>query len=115
MDLITLAAAKKGSNGGGGGTLTPATDTKLGGVKVGDGLSIDNTGVLSASNSKTIITLIKDASDEYWNRYYTQCNGTDITAQELKQKLVQGEDIVWLYDTYDNLERPIVYCFPGYS
>lgn len=49
MDLITLAAAKKGSNGG-GGTLTPATTTKLGGIKVGDGLSIDNTGVLSASS-----------------------------------------------------------------
>lgn len=57
MDLITLAAAKKGSNGGGGGTLTPATTTKLGGVKVGSGLAIDSEGVLSASGGGEQVTI----------------------------------------------------------
>lgn len=39
----------KGNGGGGGYTLPVATATRLGGVKIGDGLSIDSAGILSVS------------------------------------------------------------------
>ena len=43
------------AGGGGGGsvsyTLTPATDTQLGGIKVGTGLTISAAGILSATGS----------------------------------------------------------------
>ena len=39
----------KGNGGGGGYTLPVATATRLGGVKIGDGLSIDASGILTVS------------------------------------------------------------------
>lgn len=43
-----IGAADEGGGGGGSYVLPVATDTRLGGIKVGDNLSIDRYGVLSA-------------------------------------------------------------------
>lgn len=43
--------------------LTPATATELGGIKVGDGLSIDSNGVLSTNTSGSILIVRIDEAD----------------------------------------------------
>lgn len=53
--------------GGGTGKLPIASETTLGGVKVGNGLSIDETGVLSSSGGGSVVELTQaeyDALDE---------------------------------------------------
>ena len=54
-DLDSSQWVDAAAGGGGGGavsyTLTPATDTQLGGVKVGTGLTISAAGILSATGS----------------------------------------------------------------
>lgn len=61
----------KYTNGGGGGYVLPtATDTRLGGVKVGSGLTIDSGGTLSADGT--------DLSD-YWTSAQTESAITEAT------------------------------------
>lgn len=49
--LINAISSGSGEGGGGGYTLPIATDTVLGGVKVGNGLSIENDGKLNVNAS----------------------------------------------------------------
>lgn len=51
MDITSYMMGKKVGGGGGGYTLPPATSNTLGGIKVGTNLSIDNSGVLSATDT----------------------------------------------------------------
>lgn len=57
-----LKAIAEGSGGGGGGsyTLPIASATRLGGIKVGDNLSIDGNGVLSAQTGGSITVYEKE-------------------------------------------------------
>ena len=56
MDITSYIMGKKAGGGGGGYVLPPATSNTLGGIKVGDNLSIDGSGVLSAAAGSGFVT-----------------------------------------------------------
>ena len=55
-DEVLLAFAKKGGGGGGGYTLPTATASRLGGVKIGSGINVEEDGTISASGSYVLPT-----------------------------------------------------------
>lgn len=60
IDTAIKEASESGGGGGGGGdtyVLPVATKTRLGGVKIGDGLKVDDQGLLSADPQSYIIPI----------------------------------------------------------
>lgn len=55
LNALDLSFVTPAVQGGGGGALPIASPSALGGVKVGSGLSIDGTGVLSALGSGSVV------------------------------------------------------------
>ena len=64
----------KGNTGGGGYVLPTATDTRLGGVKVGSGLTIDSGGTLSADGdgAKETILVLNSTGDTQQAELYSE-------------------------------------------
>jgi len=65
MELSSyMAGVKAGeAKGGGGYTLPPATTNTLGGVKIGDGISVTNDGTISASGGSSITPVIIEITE----------------------------------------------------
>ena len=71
IDEVETTIAGLSGGGGGSYTLPVATDTILGGIKVGSGLTITN-GVLSATgggSGDTVITIIPQSKNNYTATY----------------------------------------------
>lgn len=60
-----------GGGGGGGGDLLPATATRLGGVKIGNGINVTSDGTISVSN-----TILEGS----WNATSTSSIGAVVTS-----------------------------------
>lgn len=117
--LVTVNWNKQcsdGQGGGGGGStyiLPPATDRTLGGVKVGNGLSVTPDGTLSATGSG-------EGGDDAFgsNVLYSTDNLDDIpedkeiAAGDVRAKSVEAYTIGWDVPYEENLESAI-YTFPA--
>lgn len=79
---------------GGSGDLPIASADTLGGVKVGEGLSIDSDGVLSASGGILIVPIYSDEGT-------AKC---DVTYSEIRQAVIDGKAVFGVGDagSYQN-------------
>lgn len=93
MELSSyLAGVKTGeSRGGGGYTLPAATSSTLGGVKIGEGISVTNDGTISASSGKTPIMInITDYLMDLFNEYYN--NGEEYYEADISSEVQEQFD-----------------------
>lgn len=72
VDVNWRTTCKSGGSGGGSYVLPTASETVLGGVKVGEGLSIDGNGVLSSQgggsiDSGAVLSLVNSAITDFSN------------------------------------------------
>lgn len=75
---------KYSGNGGGGGYVLPtATDSRLGGVKIGSGISVDSGGTISATDSGKIVVNLDNTSQAERATLYTQLWAVSGTVNEL--------------------------------
>ena len=65
-DIVDRIEALEEGGGGGGYVLPAATDETLGGVKIGEGLSITEEGVLSADSSVVDYSTTEQATGQKW-------------------------------------------------
>lgn len=61
-----------------GGTIEPATASTLGGVKIGEGISVTSDGTISAGASVLIVNDVSDTLDKTWQEIYDAVNGGSI-------------------------------------
>lgn len=94
--IINFSNIGSGSGGGSGYTLPIATETRLGGVKIGSGLTIDHsTGVLSASGgtgSQISVTQVVTAGTKIAT-VSVDGVGTDLFAPEGGQKVIVLDEL----------------------
>ena len=60
---VTISVSAGGSNGGGNYTLPTASSSTLGGVKIGAGLTINNSGIVSADVTAFTLTAYAKTTD----------------------------------------------------
>ena len=93
------------SGGGGGYTLPVANASTLGGVKVGDGLSIDENGVLSSSSSSvSIVTQSYSTS-----KLTIGGNGDSLVTIDVSKdgKTPIGVKEIYVNDDFENLSQDL--------
>lgn len=81
-DGSTSSVTDSVGSGGGASELTPATTTALGGVKVGKGLTIDYTGLLSVTGSTSEPVMVKQTWPVTYSLTNASCSPSPATVTD---------------------------------
>lgn len=96
-DGVTPGGIPIGTGGGGGYTLRPATNTRLGGVKIGDNINVELDGTISIPNIPTDISQLTDTTHRLDNNTILVSNTTPASPAEGMLWWKPSNNILYIY------------------